>query len=100
MGIEAFRYYAFDGMEIWVKPLANNELAVCFLNRTSQQKTINYDWKEHLITDSFSKLSVDFNQVAYKLFDVWTKKEAGATGKPFRQVIGANDVVVLKLIKQ
>jgi alpha-galactosidase len=97
LGIEGFRYYAFDGMEIWVKPLKNNELAVCFLNRSDRPQTINYDWAAHNITDTLSKLNIDFNQASYKLRDLWTKKDIGNTKKVFKHAIASHDVVMLKL---
>ncbi len=100
LGIEAFRYYAFDGIEIWVKPLANNELAVCFLNRSDHPQTVSYDWKDHAITDTVSKTSFDFTQTTYKLHDLWDKKDAGTTAKIFKQTIPADDVVVLRLTKE
>ncbi len=100
LGIEAFRYYAFDGIEIWVKPLANNELAVCFLNRSDHPQNVSYDWKDHAINDAVSKTSFDFTQTTYKLHDLWEKKDAGTTGKIFKQTIPADDVVVLRLTKE
>lgn len=100
LGVEAFRYYAFDGIEIWVKPLANNELAVCFLNRSDHPQTVTYNWKEHMISDKISGTSVDFNQTNYKLRDLWTKKDVGSTAKVFTEAIPSNDVVVLRLTKE
>ncbi len=99
LGVEAFRYYAFDGLEIWVKPLANNELAVCFLNRSDHPQEVSYDWKDHVINDAVSKTSFDFNQTTYKLLDLWAKKEIGTTNKSFKQTIAPDDVVVLRLTK-
>jgi len=100
LGVEAFRYYSFDGIEIWVKPLANNELAVCFLNRSGRPQEVNYDWKAHTITDTVSKTSFDFSQTNYKVRDLWAKKDIGTTNKPFKQTVPADDVVVLRLVKQ
>jgi alpha-galactosidase len=99
LGVEAFRFHASHGMEVWVKPLANNELAVCFLNRSDHPQTLNYNWKEHPITDAVSNTSFDFSQVTYKLRDLWDKKDAGTTDKIFSQTIPADDVVVLRLTK-
>jgi alpha-galactosidase len=99
LGIEAFRFYAFDGIEIWVKPLANNELAVCFLNRSGRPQKVSYDWKEHVITDAFSNTSFDFTQTTYKLRDLWEKKDLGTTAKLTNLVIPSDDVVVLRLTK-
>jgi alpha-galactosidase len=99
MGIEAFRFYSFDGIEIWMKPLANNGLAVCILNRSNHPQTVAYDWAAHMVNDPVSKTSFDFTQTTYKLRDLWEKKEIGTTAKPFKQTIGSNDVVVLRLSK-
>jgi alpha-galactosidase len=100
LGVEGFRYYAFDGIEIWVKPLSNNEVAVCFLNRSTRPQDITYNWKDHVINDAVSKTTFDFNQATYKLRDLWAKKDVGTTSKAFKQTIGVNEVVVLKLTKQ
>ncbi|TWJ02337.1 alpha-galactosidase [Mucilaginibacter frigoritolerans] len=99
LGIEAFRYYSFDGIEIWVKPLSNNEVAVCFLNRSDHPQTINYNWKGHVISDPINKVNYNFNADTYKLRDLWTKKEIGTTAKNFEQTIPSDDVVVLRLTK-
>ncbi len=99
LGIEAFRYYSFDGIEIWVKPLSNSEVAVCFLNRSDHPQTVNYNWKGHAISDAVNKIDYNFNVDTYKLRDLWSKKEVGTTGKNFEQTIPSDDVVVLRLTK-
>jgi alpha-galactosidase len=99
LGVEGFRYYSFDGLEIWVKPLTGNNLAVCFLNRSSREQNIYYDWKDHEITDGVSKIDIDFNKTAYSLRDLWLKKDIGTTNKTFKQTIGSHQVVMLKLTK-
>jgi len=99
LGMECFKYYSFDGIEIFVKALKDNSLAVCFLNRSSRQQNINFDWKEHLITDTVSKLDIDFNKNTYVLRDLWAKKNIGTTNKPLKQTIGSHEVLMLKLSK-
>ncbi|WP_295792597.1 glycoside hydrolase family 27 protein [Mucilaginibacter sp.] len=99
LGVECFKYYSFDGIEIFVKPLANNELAICFLNRSNRPQNVNFDWKAHIISDAITKTNIDFNQATYKLHDIWAKKDIGTTDKLFKQTIGADDVVVLRLTK-
>ncbi|MCR8558056.1 glycoside hydrolase family 27 protein [Mucilaginibacter sp. BJC16-A38] len=99
LGIEGFRFYSFDGLEIFIKPLANNELAVCFLNRSNHPQTVTYNWKDHAVNDAISKTNIDFNKTTYKLRDLWAKKDLGTTDKVFRQVIGADDVVMVRLGK-
>jgi alpha-galactosidase len=99
LGVEGFRYYSFDGLEIWIKPLKNNDLAVCFLNRSPRTQDIYYDWKAHEIIDSLSKIHIDFNKNTYMLRDLWAKKDMGTTNKIFKQTIGSHEVIMLKLSK-
>jgi len=40
-----------NGIEIWVKPLQNSEVAICFLNRSSETKNLDFDWKKWGIND-------------------------------------------------
>ncbi len=99
-GIAAFRYYAFDGLEMWVKPLSNGDVAVCFLNRSSHPQMMDYVWNAHRITESTSH--ADFNFASgrpYSIKNLWTGKNAGTTGKAFKEVIPAHDVVMLRLVK-
>ena len=100
MGVEGFRYYYFDGLEILVRPLINGDLAVCFLNRSEHPQNINYEWMAHAIQDKTSNMDVDFTKTTFKLRDLWAKKDIGTTQKSFKQTLAAHDVVVLKLSKQ
>lgn len=100
LGKECFRYYSFDGLEIFVRPLVNGDLAVCFLNRSDRPQTVNYDWAAHLIQDKITNTDVDFSKSTFKLRDVWAKKDMGTTQKPFKQTFASHDVVMLKLSKQ
>lgn len=98
-GIAAFRYFSFDGLEIWVKPLANGDVAVAFLNRSNHAQNINYIWNEHRIQDSIAHADLNFVSRSYKLKDLWTGKTEGSTGKAFKKAIPAHDVIMLRLIK-
>lgn len=99
LGVAAFRYFAFDGLEIWVKPLKDNNLAVCFLNRSDKSKTVNHVWTEHQITDALSKLDIDFSKKTYTLRDLWAKKNIGTTKTALHQTIPPHDVLMFKLTK-
>lgn len=100
MGVEGFRYFSGDGLEIWMKPLSNGDLAVCFLNRSEQAQNISFNWMAYTVQDKISNTDVDFKKTTYKLRDLWTKKDAGTTKKVFKQPLAAHDVVLLRLIKQ
>jgi alpha-galactosidase len=99
LGIQAYKYSAKDSLEVWIKPLKNNELAICFLNRSSNTKKMTFRWKEHPVNDDFSKTHVDFSLTEYKVRNLWTEKEIGKTNNDFDQEIPGHDVIMIKLIK-
>ncbi len=96
LGVEAFKYTMIDSVEVLVKPLAHNEFAICFLNRSGHSQALNFDWKKQVINDSITKNSYAFDHFVYKTHNVWTNKD-GNTAKPLVENISAHDVVVLKL---
>ncbi len=97
LGIQGFRYSAEDSLEIWFKPLSKGEWAVCFLNRGFKAKAITFPWKEHSILDFFSKREINFNQVTFRIRDLWAKKEVGTTKKSFAGQVASHDVKFLRL---
>ena len=99
MGISAYRSSASDSLEVWVKPLSNNNWAVCFLNRANHPQNVNHVWAQHALQDAHNKQSVDFAQTTYKLRNVWAKKDAGTTKKTFKQSIPAHDAVMFVLTR-
>ncbi len=56
LGIQAFRYEVRDSIEIWAKPLAHGDWAICFLNRSMKTKKLEFDWADNLVRDDFFKL--------------------------------------------
>lgn len=99
LGIQGFRFYAFDGVEMWVKPLSKQDVAVCFLNRSSHPQNIDYTWEAHVLQDAVSHLNINFTEGEYKIRDLWAKKDVGTTKKAFKQTMASHDVVMLRLHK-
>jgi len=97
LGVQGYRAIVKDSVETWIKPLQNNEFAVCFFNRSSSVKSVNYNWAQNPVNDTLSKASVNFLQTKYRLRDLWSNKDAGNTDKPFKASIPSHDVIVLKL---
>ena len=71
-------------MEIWFKPLAGGDWAMCALNRGRDAQKISFDWKQENVSDNLSKRDANFSATTYGLRDVWTKKEAGTTRRAAR----------------
>jgi alpha-galactosidase len=97
LGIQGFKYLKLDDLEVWAKPLKNNELAVCFLNRGKETRSLNFDWEKHIIEDNFSHHYYNFQQKDYKVRDLWLKKDLGTTKKPLNAELGTHDVIMLRL---
>ena len=98
LGIQGFKLSAEDGLEVWVKPLSDNNWAVTFLNRTDVPKKINFDWKKNPIKDADFGFEADFNKTVFKIKDLWKNKEAGTTKKNFTADLASHDVITLRLI--
>jgi alpha-galactosidase len=100
LGIQGLRVSKQDSLEVWYKPLANGEWAVCFLNRNSKAKNISYNWAEQKITDEFAKRSTDFSSINYSILDVWKHKDIGNTKNPLNSIVPSHDVLMLRLVPE
>lgn len=100
LGIAAYRIKMADNIELWVKPLNNNELALCFLNRASHPNKLNIKWNELDIGNTEAGISVKFSENKFALRDLWLRKSAGTTKGILKQDIASHDVLMLKLTKQ
>ena len=96
-GYEGYKYKTMDSVEVYVKPLSNNNWAVCFLNRSGKPKTFNYDWQNEIVSDTVSHQTLDAKTTNYQLRDLWKKTNAGDTKKPLKATIGVHDVLMLEL---
>jgi alpha-galactosidase len=99
LGIEALKYSDKDSLQIWFKPLSNDDWAVCFLNRSSKAKQMDFNWQAEIVNDTLSRKELTAKTTTYKLRDLWLKKDIGDTKKPLKATIASHDVLVLKLSK-
>jgi alpha-galactosidase len=96
-GVQAYLYQQKDSVDTWIKPLANNELAVCFLNRSKKPVLVNYNWQKNPVSDTLTKTFIDFSKHNYIIRDVWKKKPAGTTKSNFISEVQPHDVILLRL---
>ena len=97
LGIQGFKHAKTDSVEVWYKPLTNGNWAVCFLNRDSMAKEIDYRWMETVVVDDFAKRETNFSKTVYNLRDVWAHKDLGNTEKPLKSTLPGHDVFMLYL---
>jgi alpha-galactosidase len=84
---------------VWFKPLKNDDWAVCFVNRSSKPKQIEFNWQNEMINDTLAKRELNAKASNYKLRDLWLKRDIGDTKKPLNAGIASHDVLMLKLSK-
>ena len=51
LGVQGLKAYAQDGIEVWLKPLVNNEWALTILNRTTEPINYTLDWQNFNLFD-------------------------------------------------
>lgn len=100
LGIQGYKHGHVGGVDVWVKPLKNDEFAVCFLNRNVNEKAFEFEWSNNPFNDTFSGKQADFNKDEYVLFSIWDRKNIGTTMKKLETVIPGQDVLFLKLSKK
>ncbi|WP_316836859.1 glycoside hydrolase family 27 protein [Pedobacter nutrimenti] len=92
LGISATRWMKYADLEIWFKPLSDNNFAFCLINRSNQPIVINQDLKA-----TIKNYKVDGS---YKVRDVWKRQNIGTTTDNIKGTIAAHDVLMLKLTKK
>jgi len=97
LGIQGFKYAVRDSVEIWFKPLLKNNWAVCFLNRTSTAKQIEFNWKLENVNDEFSGRKLIAVKTNYKIKNLWTKNETGTTKETLTITVPSHDVLMYRL---
>jgi alpha-galactosidase len=98
-GIQGFRYSNKDSVQVWFKPLSNGEWAMCVVNRSAAATPFEFNWQNEIVNDELSKRGLHADAIAYKLRDLWTKKDAGTTKRSLKAIIQPHDVLMLRLTK-
>ena len=100
LGIEGFQYSSDGVLEVWFKPLADGDWAMCVLDRSIRPQKVRFDWKKEKVSDDLSKRETRFDTTTYKVRDLWTKKDMGTTEETLNTEIMGHDVLMLRLSKQ
>jgi alpha-galactosidase len=86
LGKQGYRFMKHPGKQIWAKELSGGEWAVCYFNDSDEAVQLRIDWT-HL----------SFLKGAYRVRDVWQKKDLGRNEGEFRAPLPSHDVVLLRL---
>jgi alpha-galactosidase len=98
LGIPCFLWAKANGIEAWIKPLADGNYAVCFLNRGSGSANLDFDLKQIANDPDFKKsYTIDGS---YSLFDVWNNKDLGTAQKKLTATLKGHDVLFVLVRKK
>ncbi|MGV3528057.1 MAG: glycoside hydrolase family 27 protein [Flavisolibacter sp.] len=97
-GIQGWKEWVRDSLQFWVRPLANGDWAVAFVNRSSTPKTIQHNWKLDVISDKISQRNFDATKQRYRWKNLWTG-EVGTTEPILKATLLPHDVLMLRLAK-
>jgi alpha-galactosidase len=73
-------------IEIWIKELSHGEWAVCALNTSPASADLTVEWNRLWTI-----------QGQYSVQDLWAKKSAGDTAKPYTARVDSHDVMLFRL---
>lgn len=88
LGKQGYKIKDEGEFEIYMKPLANGDTAICLFNRQDKALDVTINWAELKIANN------------HKIKDLWKHKEVGTTAKNFKATIGRHDVVLLRLARK
>lgn len=97
LGIPCYKMFKQGDLEVYAKPMSNNEVAICFLNRGEIPRDFTFNWKDFPIDDGISGKRYPFDKIVYKLRDCWQKKDIGTTATVFKSTVQPHDVILLRL---
>jgi alpha-galactosidase len=95
LGKQGIKFLDMGDHEVWVKFLANKELAVTFLNRSEQPWNCDYTWKKLAIYHE--EYTIRFSKTNYKIHDVWTHQDIGTTDQQLKKTVPAHGVLTVRL---
>ncbi|MDO3695374.1 glycoside hydrolase family 27 protein [Wenyingzhuangia sp. chi5] len=99
LGIQGFRFSNENKMEIWIKPLDNNQWALSFVNMSDDAVDFVFDWQKHPLSDDVNGRYLDLNKEVYEVRDLTHHQNLGDTSKKLKAKIASHDVVVVRIGK-
>jgi len=109
LGKQGFKIKDYGELEVYYKPLKNDEVAICIFNRFNHPVEVEMDWKTFLVKAMWGgktmplSLNIDRKEIQlecnYQVRDVFAKKDIGETSQVLKREISEHDVAVFRLKK-
>ena len=91
LGKQGYKFMDEGDFEVWVKELSNEEIAICFLNRSSDEIKKKFDLQS--VVQHFN-----FQSNSYSTMNVWDKNSKQKK-QPNKVLINSHGVVMWRLKK-
>jgi len=100
LGIQGFRFSNENNIEIWLKPLKDDNWAMTFVNMNDKDVQLDFDWRKHEIGDDINGRRMDLKQNSYGIRDLFQHKNLGDTSKNLKASLASHDVLMIELKKK
>ena len=100
LGKQGFCFRDNGDYEIWIKKLANNEKAICLLNRGDEEKNVQVDYSTLLKANDDYWSSEPYKLENYKLRDLWEHKDVSLATSTVFVKLPPHSVKVYRFIKK
>lgn len=97
LGMQAIKFMDMGDHEIWVKFLENDEIAICFMNRSEFPWQDTYDWQR--LNIYHMDKAIRFSKENYSVRDLWKHKSLKPTNQPLELDIPSHGVLIVRLKK-
>lgn len=98
LGVQGLRFLSDEGLEVWFKPLAGGDWAMCLFNRTQEPRDWTIDWQRlDLTDDEVSGRATAFGTTLYEVRDLWNGGKHFRTDKAREVTVPAEDVLLYRL---
>ncbi|MBS1625778.1 MAG: hypothetical protein JST83_17265, partial [Bacteroidetes bacterium] len=91
-----FLWEKVNGVEVWVKPLSGDRFAVCFLNRSSSEKSLNFDPYQSFTDPDFGTSYTITKQ--FNAYNIWDNNYS-TMGENIKAKIAPHDVLFVTFQK-
>ncbi|MCB0636097.1 MAG: glycoside hydrolase family 27 protein [Lewinella sp.] len=100
LGSQGFRLLQTAALEVWLKPLAGDDWAMCFVNMRDTPQALDFDWLREPIGDNSLNRRVEVPESEYRIRDLFGQADLGTTATPLRRTIPGHDCLMVRLSKR
>jgi alpha-galactosidase len=98
LGIPAFLFQSHDSVDVWFKPLTNENWALLVVNRNDSPTDFFFDFNRHIVKDTIrSTKNINFSQRVFTIKNVYFNENQKTTKKILRTTIDSHDIYFVLL---